>query len=606
MSNFLPLFDAPKEELATEASPPAFRLRDYQQAAIDNAFILWGDGSVGCIARIPTGCGKTITATMAADRWIKQGPEYKVMVFCHERQLVHQFAEEIYDVRGKRPLIEMGDDKITATQIRKAENDIFVCSKMSLWSREIEDAFSGDTIREQPRLDKFDNLKYKWLLIIDELHKYQAGQKSFRHIIEHFRANPACKTLGITATPERGDKKTLAKLTPDIAYDYVLFDIDGGKCAVTDGWAVAYDQRFIVVEGVDFKTIKEVAKDFDEGQLELELTTTEALASCVKPMLEQVGKRSTLIFCVTKAAAKMTAGYINALREEGGTHGEAVEIDGDMPDRARKDTYLRHQKGEFQFLAVCGLCREGYNDPNIAAVAVFRPTKSRPLAEQMKGRGCRPMRGVVNSEMTAEERIEAIARSPKPNCIVVDLVGISGMADCASTAHLLASGKPDEVIYKANANALKKAKANPNASIDMAEEIRSVEREIAAERQAKLDAAKKRKEEEEERERRKAKRRAALGAEVRYRSTSVGQGHGASARGSQRPGRTMTWGRHKGKQISEVPTDYLKWVVKLKDAKDWQTGPCWNELNRRGKAPARQMDADRINQELTESAEVPF
>ena len=163
---------------------------------------------------------------MTADKWNKQGPEYKTIVFCHERQLVDQFRDEIEDIRGIVPLKEMGTAKVKAIDI--AANDIIVCSKMSLWSRDVEDEFSGETIKQQPRLDKFDNIRYKWLVIIDELHRYQANQKSFKHIIAHFRGNSACKTLGITATPERGDKKTLAKLTPDIAYDYRLFDIDAG------------------------------------------------------------------------------------------------------------------------------------------------------------------------------------------------------------------------------------------------------------------------------------------------------------------------------------------------------------------------------------------
>ena len=83
----------------------------------------------------------------------------------------------------------------------------------------------------------------------------------------------------------------------------------------------------------------------------------------------------------------------------------AHALDGSTPDLQRREVYARHQRGDFQFLCVCGLCREGYNDPGVGAIAVFRPTKSRSLAEQMKGRGSRPLRGLVDGLETAEERL---------------------------------------------------------------------------------------------------------------------------------------------------------------------------------------------------------
>ena len=46
----------------------------------------------------------------------------------------------------------------------------------------------------------------------------------------------------------------------------------------------------------------------------------------------------------------------------------ARSLDGTSPDEHRKRVYKTHQAGEFQVLSVCGLCREGYNDPGIAAV----------------------------------------------------------------------------------------------------------------------------------------------------------------------------------------------------------------------------------------------
>lgn len=493
--------------------------RDYQERGINAAFDAWMHGEPGVLFRQPTGSGKTVSGALIVDRWLSQGSAYRAMVLAHERQLIQQFADEIFDILGVRPAIEMADLRSTGRE------KIIVASRATL---------------KGGRLAKFDP-ELNWLIVIDEAHRWAVKLPSCRPIIEHFAVNPSSKRLGLTATPERTDKTTLQELFPAVASDYRLFDLDGGPCAIEDGWAVPYDQRFVVVEGVDFKNIREVAKDFDKGELEKVLSEQETLARLVDPTLDLVGDRRTLIFNPGVDMAKSVALYINAKLG----YEAAVELDGSFPDEERKAVYRRHQRGDIQFLSVCGLCREGYNDPGIQAVAIFRPTKSRPLAEQMKGRGCRPLKGIVSSDMTPEERREAIAISAKPNCMIIDLVGVTGLADCASTAHILASGKPDAVIDRANRNVL--AKDGP---IDMAEEIRFAERQLEEEREAEeqrlreeeerrqqrreeLRKSLAEKQERRRREREEFARRAAIETEVNYSATQVGSGFGGRVYASQ-------------------------------------------------------------------------
>jgi superfamily II DNA or RNA helicase len=487
--------------------------RDYQERGIAAAFDYWAKGEPGVLFRQPTGSGKTVSGALIADRWLSQGPNYRVLVLAHERQLIQQFAEEIYDILGVTPAVEMADLHCTGNE------KIIVASRATLKGSRLEQKFD-------PELN--------WLLVIDEAHRWAVKLPSCRPIIEHFAVNPNSKRLGLSATPERTDKTVLKELFPAVASDYRLYDLGGGPCAVNDGWAVQYDQRFVVVEGVDFKNIREIAKDFDVNELERVLCEQETLARLVDPTLDLVGKRRTLIFNPTVDMAKAVALYINAKLG----YEAAVELDGSFPDEERKLVYRRHQRGDIQFLSVCGLCREGYNDPGIQAVAVYRPTKSRPLAEQMKGRGCRPLKGIVSPDMTCEERRAAIAASEKPDCMIIDLVGVTGLADCASTAHILASGKPDAVIERANRNAL--AKEGP---VDMADEIHFAEYQLeeerlAEERRLQEEAERRRQKREEDRIRREEmlerqrqerleyQRRAGIQTEVNYSATKVGSGAG--------------------------------------------------------------------------------
>ncbi len=144
----------------------------------------------------------------------------------------------------------------------------------------------------------------------------------------------------------------------------------------------------------------------------------------------------------------------------------------------------------------------------------------------------------MSHEMTAEQRLASIAASAKPTCMIIDLVGVTGLADCASTAHILASGKPDAVIDRANRNAL--AKEGP---VDMAEEVRFAEQQLEEEREAeeqrrreeiekqrvareeRLKAIEERKE-RERKEREEFRRRAEIDAQVYYSATQVNSGFG--------------------------------------------------------------------------------
>lgn len=580
------LFQTLREEV--QAMPNGIVARDYQASAAARVRDLFAGGSKGVIIRQPTGTGKTVAGCFIMEEWLSRGPKHRAIVLCHEIQLLDQFSQEIEDILDIRPLIEQGQQNVvTPAQLKRRK--IVVASRATLYEKEEEDAAGAK--RTVSRLHKFSPSDYKWLVVIDEVHRWLRSLPSCKHILEWFEQDPESRRLGLTATPERGDKRTLKGVTPDVAADYMLYDVDGGPCAIRDGWAVEYDQRFVVVEGVDFTTLREVKGDFDEHELEAILTERKQILSFVKPTIDLVGDRRTISFNVTKHAAKAVARVFNEFKP-----GSAFSLDGDAPPHLRNSVYSRHQRGEFQFLCVCGLCREGYNDPGIGAVAVFRPTKSRGLAEQMKGRGCRPLRGLVDGLAGPEERRAAIADSDKPTCMIIDLVGVTGLADCATTAHILASGKPDEVIDRANKNAL-----DEDGPVDMGEEIRKAQREIDAER----EQARQERVERERREDEEAERQAKLKGEVRYSEHAVQQGQGSRVQRPKRRARFLR-GKFRGRRVVDVPQWYLEGAASNITEPAWLASAVQKELAERTDPPADEADdVNRAFQEATTFSSKP-
>jgi superfamily II DNA or RNA helicase len=404
--------------------------REYQIEAHDNSLRLFGEGIPGVLLRMATGSGKTLTASMLARTWLGRGDDYRVMVISYETQLVWQFAKEIESFIGVQPGIEMEKNRADSS------NKIVVASRQSLLQHpgptkeqadelkslgvtelgcstkkmaesylkylrkgiSVDDVLADiETKNQQPeasngkwsRVHKFD-WRLNWLIFSDECHRFAYHLKSVNHWVEWFEQNPNSKRAGLSATPKRSDGVSIgSRMFPGIAIDYPLFSREG-RCALRDGYAVPYVQKYIELEGVDFKQIKRVTEggDFDESALEKALMEDKELAGLVDPLLDMVGDRPTLIFNPGVEMAKKVARFINARCEakcecgqirwypkqlvgDGATcecgrfiiqenitksGDQAVELDGEVPHQVRDEYYRKFEEKKFQFLSVCGLC----------------------------------------------------------------------------------------------------------------------------------------------------------------------------------------------------------------------------------------------------------
>ena len=503
------------------------KLRPYQQDALNGICqaLRECDSTLLCL---PTGCGKTVVFASAAKLAKK-----RVMVIAHRDELIQQGASKIHAVTGERPNIEKAEQYSN-------EGTMFP-SKCVVASVQTLNARMGDG----RRVDRFDPDDFS-LLIIDEAH--HAVASSYRNVISHFQKNSGCKLLGVTATPDRSDEIALKEVFDSVAYEYSLLD------ATREGWLVPVRSMPARILGLDFSGVKDVAGDFNQGELSEIMEREGNLHGVADETVRRMGDRKVLVFCVSVAQSELLSEIFERHRPNC-----ARFISGDTPPEERRQVLRDYAESRFQILVNCMVATEGFDCPDIGMVVVARPTKSRSLYAQMVGRGTRPLPNTVDGLAEADERRSAIASSRKKDCIILDFCANAGKHSLASLPDILGGKMSEDVI--------KRAKQHQEESVDSDQPIDV----IALLEQAELDI------EEEEKERRDKERRRVV---VGKAKVSVGEIDAFSVYGLSTRGRDtfrvlpLTEGQKEVLRKQGVPFDRL-------DA--WQQRELFKETVRRFK-----------------------
>ena len=433
MSAQLGFFDSPS--LPPNGRPPPMppqdpprgpnALRPYQEEAVDGAIKELKDNRSTLIV-MPTGSGKTRVMTAIAERKKTD----RVLVVAHRDELLLQARD-----RFARDCAEhVGLDQAQAF----GQNERIVVASIQ-------------TISKRDRLERFPPDRFD-LLMIDEAH--HAPATTYRRVVDYFAA---AKVLGVTATPDRADEKAMGQVFDSVAYDYEIED------AIGDGYLCDVICTRIDIAGLDLSSVKLVAGDLNQGDLDTAMAVEEVLLGVADATLREAGKRKTLVFTTSVANAHKLAEIMNR------HHANCARaVDGKTEIEDRRALLAGHKDGAFQFLVNVGIATEGYDDPTISCVAVARPTKSRALYAQMAGRGLR-------------------IAPDKPNCLLLDFVGNSGKHKLASSLDVLGGRYTEEEEEAAQAIVAKNPGMRARDALDQAraaEERRKHEEEEAAKRAA--------------------------------------------------------------------------------------------------------------------------
>lgn len=341
-------------------------LRPYQNAAVNAINERWREWQRELLV-LPTGCGKTVVFnTVARNR------PGSVLILAHREELIEQARDKYYGMFGELP----GKIKASENEIRR----VTVGSVQTMMRRNYDAGTFGT-------------------IIIDEAH--HAVSASYQKLLQQF---PDAKVLGVTATPDRGDKKSLAAYFDGIAYEYGL------KQAVADGYLCEIKAKTVPLE-IDMSETKVSLGDFELGSIGE--TLEPYLPQIAAVIREHASGRKTVVFCPLISIAQELAGMIPG----------AKEVNGNSPDRKEILEWF-DRAGPGAVLCNAMLLTEGWDCPSVDCVVVLRPTKVRSLYAQMIGRGTRLSPG-------------------KENLLILDFLWLSGKHNLCKPASLISDNETD-------------------------------------------------------------------------------------------------------------------------------------------------------------------
>jgi superfamily II DNA or RNA helicase len=158
--------------------------------------------------------------------------------------------------------------------------------------------------------------------------------------------------------------------------------------------------------------------------------------------------RRTIVFTVSVPQAEMCCSVFSRAMD-------GVEwVCGKTQKEKRRSILQRFKNGDTAVCVNAQVLTEGYDNPFVELISMARPTKSRSLYTQMIGRSTRTLPGVIDDLPAADLRRDAIARSAKPYCRVLDFVGNSGRHKLVTCLDILGGHVSEEVAEAAKKKAL--------------------------------------------------------------------------------------------------------------------------------------------------------
>lgn len=341
----------------TISAPPA--LRWYQEEAVDAVFAFLQQYEGNPLIVLPTGAGKSLVISAIIEKARSNAP-LRVCVLATQAELVKQNSRAA-GLLNDPALIGIYSASLG---LKDAMRPITVANIQSL-------------AKQAYAFEPFD------LILVDEAHTIaDADSGQYRQFLTAQRQqNPAVVVIGLTATPYKLSSGLLTEgptaLFSAVAYEApILKLIEEGFLTrpITPRATTHIDTSAITLRGGEF-----MPKALSDA-VDVDHITQQC---CDEIVLRFQDRHHWLIFAVSIDHSRHIA---QALSDRGV---KTAVVHGELERDERAYRLNAFHTGEVQALVNCQLLTTGWDEPQVDAIALLRPTKSAGLYTQMIGRGMR-------------------------------------------------------------------------------------------------------------------------------------------------------------------------------------------------------------------------
>lgn len=341
-----------------------YKLRSYQQEAVDNTIKYFQKKRDPAVIVLPTGAGKSLVIAELAR--IAKG---RVLVLAHVKELVEQNHLK-YESYGQEAGV------FSAGLNRKDSDQKVIFGSIQSVAKASDDFFKDFTI-----------------LVIDECHRVSLeAETQYGQVIKKLRENNKniC-ILGLTATPYRlGDgwiynyshlgvvKTQEHRFFKQCVYELSLQYMIKNKFLTPP---VTVD---IPVTCYDFSELSD-AQNFTTAQIEEVLKEqkrlTPLIVKNIVDITEKYNRKGIMIFSSTVKHAREIMESLPA--------DDVRLVIGETEDSERDTIIEDFKERKFKYLVNVSVLTTGFDAPHVDVIAILRPTESISLYQQIIGRGLR-------------------------------------------------------------------------------------------------------------------------------------------------------------------------------------------------------------------------
>ena len=342
-----------------------YKLRHYQQEAVDATIRYFQKKREPAVIVLPTGAGKSLVIAELAR--IAKG---RVLVLAHVKELVEQNHQKYISLGLEAGIFSAGLGK-------KDSSEKAIFGSIQSVARAPIEFFEGFS-----------------LLVIDECHRVaEEGATQYQDVMTKLKnANPNLCVLGLTATPYRmglgwiyefsfeGEQKTEQKrFFKQCVYELPL------SYMIKNNYLTRPVKVDIPVTCYDFSELTEKNRMYTTAEVEELLKNQKRLTPLIIKNIiditEQFDRKGVMIFTASVKHAHEVLSYLPK------TDARLVVGDTELDERDEIINDFKNKK--FKFLVNVSVLTTGFDAPHVDLIAILRPTESNSLYQQIVGRGLR-------------------------------------------------------------------------------------------------------------------------------------------------------------------------------------------------------------------------